>query len=189
MRKFIKKVLITKNNKLHIEEPEFVINNVQDWIEKEKPYKYMTEDDKRILPSIGTNINSVVRRGKEDNATYIFDRLIGENSLKDSVVVYRGVNDQNYERRLAQEHGFDKNYLYYNGYIFCTLNNDTYYWNTQTRMIISVPAGSHYLFTGEYSNTPESNEIILDKNSVLYIEKEEKICGKNYMWVKLIDNN
>ena len=55
-------------------------------------------------------------------------------------------------------------------------------------MIISVSAGSNYLFTGKYSNTAESNEIILNRNSVLQIEKEADFGNRHYMWVKLINS-
>ena len=162
-------------------------NDVQEWIEKEKPYQHMTDDDKDLLRTIGTNINKAARSGEEDNATRLYDRLIQNNVLKEKIVVYRGVVNQDYERRLAKEHGLSNEYLYYNGYIFCSLNIGTYYWNSRkTRLIISLPAGTHYLYTGEYSNTPESNEIILDKNSILRIDNEEYCNGEHYMWLTLV---
>lgn len=188
IKRFIKRIQSTKHNEQHIEEPQLIVNNVEDWIKKENPYQYMTEEDKHILPSIGTTINLVVRRGKEDNATHMFDRLIGKNILKDDIVIYRGVANQDYERDLAKKHGLGDKCLYYDGYIFCSLNADTHYWNRQIRMIISVSAGSNYLFTGKYSNTVNSNEIILNRNSVLQIEKEADFGNIHYMWVKLINS-
>lgn len=167
-------------------EPQIVYNDLQAWIDKEKPYQYMTDEDKRTLPMIGISINSTARRGKEDISIQIFDRLIGKNVLNEDLVVYRGVIDQNYERNLAKERGLDNNYLYSNGYIYCSINADTSYWNRSTRMIISLPAGAHYLFTGNFSNTPESNEIILDRDSILRIDKEFDYQGKHYMWVTLL---
>lgn len=178
----------TKRAELDVDEPQFVHQNVPEWIEKENPYQHMTEQDKNVLPRIGTSINKAARSGHEDNATHIFDRLIRENVLKENLVVYRGVNDQKYESSLAQKHNLDRKYLYYNGYIFCSLNPDSYYWNRKTRMIISLSAGTHYLFTGKYSNTAESNEIILDKNSVLRIEKEENIGERHYIWAELVND-
>lgn len=178
----------TKKAGRSVDEPQFVHRNVQEWIAKENPYQHMTESDKNVLPSIGISINKAARSGKEDNATRIFDRLIRENVLKEDLVVYRGVVDQDYESCLALKQNLDHNYLYYDGYIFCSLNADSYYWNHRTRMIISLSAGSHYLFTGEYSNTDESNEIILDKNSVLRINKEVDIGDRHYIWAELVND-
>lgn len=166
---------------------KIIINDVQAWIDKEKPYQYMTEEDKCILPKIGISINSAVRRGKDDISIQIFDRLIRANVLQEDIVVYRGVEDQEYELSLAKERGLDENYLYSDGYIYCSLNADTSYWNRHIRMIIFLPAGTHYLFTGAFSNTPESNEIILDKNTIMRIDKELYIKGKYYIWVTIIN--
>lgn len=188
IKRFIKRIRATECDDKHVEEPQLIITDVQNWIKKENPYQHITEQDKRILPSIGTTINSIVRRGKEDDATHMFDRLIEKNTLKDDIVVYRGVTNQDYERDLAQKRGLGDSYLYYDGYIFCSLNADTHYWNRQIRMIISVSAGSNYLFTGKYSNTAESNEIILNRNSILQIEKEADFGNRHYMWVKLINS-
>lgn len=169
------------------EEPQFIQRNVNEWIEKEKPYQHMTEEDKEVLPKIGTSINKVARSGGVEKSIHIFDRLIRDNILKEDIVIYRGAISQNYESLLAQKHNLESNYLYYDGYVFCSLNADTYYWNHPTRMIISLPAGSHYLFTGEYSNTPESNEIILARNSILRINKEQNIGTKHYIWAELVN--
>lgn len=189
MRNFLD-VLFRKTRKagLAVDEPQFVHQNVQEWIAKENPYQHMTEHDKSVLPSIGTSINKVARSGKDDDATRIFDRLIRENILKEDLVVYRGVVDHDYESSLAKKRNLDHNCLYYDGYIFCSLNADTYYWNRQTRMIILLPAGSHYLFTGQYSNTKESNEIILNRNSVLRINKEADIGDRHYLWAELMND-
>lgn len=176
------------NNRKVLDEPQIMYNNVQVWIENEKPYQYMTEYDKRTLPTIGISINAVARRSKEDPSTQMFDRLIRENVLKEYLVVYRGVDNQDYECNLAKARGLENNYLYYDGYIYCSLNADTTYWNRSTRMIIFLPAGSHYLFTGEFSNTPESDEIILDKSSILRIDKELNYQGKHYMWATLVND-
>ena len=166
----------------------YTYNDVHEWIEKERPYQHMTVSDQEQLPKIGTIINITARKDKEDNTTRLYDRLIRNSVLKEKLVVYRGVDNQDYERRLAKERGLSNKYLYYNGYIFCSLNADTCYWNSRkTRMIISLPAGTHYLYTGEYSNTPESNEIILDKNSILRIDNEEDCNGKHYMWLTLVN--
>lgn len=180
---------ITLDDRKELSEPQIIHNDVKAWIEKEKPYQYMTEKDKRILPSIGISINVVARGGKEEHSTKIFDQLIRENVLKEDLVVYRGVDNQDYERNLAKKRKLDDKYLYYNGYIFCSLNADTSYWNRSIRMIIFLPAGTHYLYTGEYSNTPESNEIILDKNSILRIDNEEDYNGKHYMWLTLCEKD
>ncbi len=169
-----------------VDEPLFEHINVQDWISNEEPYQHMGDQDKRVLPSIGISINKVVRMGNEDNGTRIFDRIIRDNTLKENLIVYRGVTNQDYESRLAQKYNLGSNYLYYDGYIFCSLNAGPYFWDRKTKMIISVPSGSHYLFTGEYSNAPESDEIILDRNSVLEIKKEEDIGDKHYIWAELV---
>ena len=127
----------------------------QEWIEKEKPYQHMTDDDKNLLRTIGTNINKAARNGTEDNATRIYDRLIRNNVLQEKLVVYRGVVNQDYERRLAKEHGLSNKHLYYNGYIFCSLNAGTYYWNSRkTRMIISLPAGTPSMFSTAEASEP-----------------------------------
>lgn len=178
------------SNRKELAEPQIIHNDVQEWIEKEKPYQHMTDDDKDLLRTIGTNINKAARNGEENNATRIYDRLIRNNVLKEKLVVYRGVVNQDHERRLAKEQGLSNEYLYNNGYIFCSLNAGTYYWNSRkTRMIISLPAGTHYLYTGEYSNTPESNEIILGKNSILRIDNEKDCNGEHYMWLTLCEKD
>ena len=176
-----------KSHKITVDELQLRHNNVQKWIEKEKPYQYMTEQDKAVLPTIGIIVNKVVRSGNEDESTRIFDRLFRANTLGEDLVVYRGVNSQDYEASLARKHNLDSNCLYYDGYIFCAMNIDSWYWNHKTRMIISVPAGSHYLFTGEYSNTPESDEIILDRNSILRVTKEADVGDKHYIWADLVN--
>ena len=176
----------TKKTGMVVTEPQFVHQNVQEWISKENPYQHMTERDKAVLPSIGISINKVARSGDDDESTRIFDRLIRDNVLSENLVVYRGVVDQKYESSLARKKKLGSNYLYYDGYIFCSLNADSYYWNRRTRMIIAISAGSHYLFTGEYSNAAESNEFILDKNSILRIKKEEDICDRHYIWAELV---
>ena len=178
----------SKNAGYSINEPLFPHQNVEKWIAKENPYQYMTEHDKKVLSSIGVSVNSVARSGNEDNATRIYDRLIRKNVLSESLIVYRGVENQDYESGLARKHSLDRNYLYYDGYIFCSLNTGSYYWNRKTRMIISLSAGSHYLFTGKYSNTAESNEIILDKGSVLRIKKETDIGDRHYIWAELVND-
>lgn len=175
------------NDRTELDKLQIMHNNVQTWIENEKPYQHMTEYDKNTLPTIGISINAAARRGKEDPSTQIFDRLLRENVLKEDLVVYRGVDNQDYERNLAKERELENNYLYYDGYIYCSLNADTTYWNRSTRMIIFLPADSHYLFTGEFSNTPESDEIILDKSSILQIDKELNYQGKHYMWATLVN--
>ena len=178
----------TKKARVVVDEPQFTHLNIQEWIAKENPYQYMTEYDKSMLPSIGISVNRVARSGNEDNGTRILDRLIRKNVLKEELVVYRGVANQDYEFGLAAKHNLDRNHLYYDGYIFCSLNADSYYWNRRTRMIITLPAGSHYLFTGEYSNTAESNEIILARNSVLHIKKEADIGDRHYIWAELVND-
>ena len=169
-----------------VDEPKFVYQNVQEWIARENPYQHMTEEDKCKLPSIYTSVNYAARSGNEDDGTRIFDRLIQKNVLKEDLIVYRGVVDQVYESKMAMKKNLDCNYLFYNSYVFCSLNPGSSYWTRKTRMIISVPAGSHYLFTGEYSNTPESNEIILDRNSVFRITKEDDVGERHYIWAEWI---
>lgn len=39
---------------------------------------------------------------------------------------------------------------------------------------IHIPAGANYLFTGEYSNIPDSNELILDVGTALKIIRRKQ---------------
>ena len=53
---------------------------------------------------------------------------------------------------------------------------------------IHIPAGTNYLFTGEYSNTPDSNELILDIGTVLKII-EMKQNGEIIYIDAVVENN
>ena len=157
---------------------------------KEQPYAIMTDDDKKNLKYIGTSLNNAIRSGCElSESMYAekerFDRLIQGNVLKEDVVVYRGATCQEYEASLARERGYSDEYLYYDGYVYCALSRG-YYFNSSVRMIITVPAGTHYLYTGEYSNTPDTDEFVLGIGTGLKINKEERVNDCTYLWLTVV---
>lgn len=151
--------------------------DLEKWIEYEKPYEFFTDEDKEKIKRIGTTLNNCIRTGRNmenDKAFNMFERLINSKRLENPLVVYRGQQAIEYEIGLAERQNMGKNYLYYNGFIYTSLNKSWYYNSSNVRMKIYIPKGTNYLYTGQYSNAPESNELVLDVGTTLKIIRREK---------------
>lgn len=161
-----------------------IINSDEDlntWIDFEQPYEFFTNEDQKKIRRIGTSLNSCIRQGcnlYSDEAFNRFSHLIKCKKLKSPLVVFRGQKSIEYEKKLAKNHGLTSKYLYYNAFVYTSLNQENYYYYDSVRMKIYIPAGTNYLYTGKYSNTPNSNELVLNIGTILRIIKmteKEKI--------------
>lgn len=163
----------TDNNEYNIINSD---KDLEKWIEYEKPYEFFTDEDKEKIKKIGTTLNNCIRKGRNmenDEAYKLFERLVKSKQLKKPLVVYRGQQTIKYEIELAERQNMEKNYLYYNGFVYTSLNKSWYYNCSNVKMKIYIPKGTNYLYTGEYSNTPESNEMVLDVGTILKIMRKE----------------
>lgn len=160
-------------------------NDLEEWINSENPYECFTEEDKEKLKRIGTTLNSQVRKGinlDSDDAFNRVKRLIGCRQLKKPLVVFRGQRSIKYEKKLAKEHNIcKKNYLYYDGFLYTSLYENNYYYHNNVRMKIYIPEGTNYLFTGQYSNTPDTQELILDIGTTLKILNKKRVKRNIYI--------
>lgn len=147
------------------------------WIDFEQPFEFFNIEDKEKIRRIGTSLNNCLRNGtnlESDEAFNIFKRLINSKKLKENLIVFRGQKTIEYEKALAKKHGMKNEYLYYDGFVYTSLYEENYYYHDNVRIKIHIPAGTNYIFTGEYSNTPGSNELILDVGTVLKIIKKKQ---------------
>lgn len=164
--------------------------DLKEWIDFEQPYEFFTSEDKKEISKIGTSLNNCIRKGYNLNFDKAFNRfkcLIKYKKLKNSLVVFRGQESIEYEKGLAKNHGLNGNYLYYNAFVYTSLNEENYYYHTNIRMKIYIPAGTKYLFTGKYSNTPDSNELVLDVGTILKIINMRKKKKVTYITAIVID--
>lgn len=159
--------------------------NLKEWINSENPYEYFNEEDKVKIKRIGTTLNNQVRRGinlNSDDAFNRFRRLLYSKQLKEPLVVFRGQKSIEYERKLAKEHNLnEKKYLYYDGFLYTSLYENSCYYRDNVRMKIYIPEGTNYLFTGEYSNTPDTQELVLGLGTTLKILKKKRIRKNIYI--------
>ena len=143
------------------------VKEVNEFIKNENPYEGITEEEKVMINHIGTTLKS--------------------HSLKEDIIVHRGVQSINYESILAKERGYPDGYLYHNGFVYTALRQAYYhfiYFN------IVVPVGTNYLYTGNFSNVidiyPHNNdfedttcELILDIGTVFKINRKQIIIDKS----------
>lgn len=161
------------------------------WIKFEQPFEFFDDEDKEKIRKIGTSLNSCLRNGvnlDSDDAFNRFRRLINSKKLKENLIVFRGQKSIEYERTLAKKHGMKNEYLYYNSFVYTSLYEENYYYYDNVRIKIHIPAGTNYLFTGKYSNTPDTNELVLNVGTILKILKMEEI-GKNIYIEAIVENN
>ena len=169
--------------------------DINEFIAVENPYERITEKEKLIINRIGTSLNNVIRQRSNLSGDILFQkellqRLIKNHTLKEDIIVHRGVDSINYETKLANGKGYTENYLYHNGFVYTTLLFDyTYYRNVH--MNILIPKGTNYLFTGYFSNIAANDlrdsdskynagdgELILDIGTVFKIDKKQVIIDK-----------
>lgn len=166
---------------------------IESFEEIEKPYSFFTESDKLQIPKVGTSLNSNIYNNNEYIVGFqkeqknMFLRLINQNILKHDIIVYRHVNSISDLRDYALEQGYSNEYLSSKIFVYTSLlrNNGL---SGKYELIIRIPAGSHYLYTGIYSNMVGANsdkseedrrrdnvgEIILNIGSVFQIVKETR---------------
>lgn len=169
--------------------------DINEFIAVENPYEGITEKEKIIINRIGTSLNNVIRQRSNLGGDILFQkellqRLIKSHSLKEDIIVHRGVESIHYETQLAKGKGYPEGYLYHNGFVYTTLLFDyTYYRNVY--MNILIPKGTNYLFTGYFSNIAgndlqDSNskhnagdgELILDIGTVFKIDRKQMTIDK-----------
>lgn len=183
-----------------VEKPtEFTLieKDINEFIANENPYEDITDKEKLIINHIGTSFNNVIRKNPysalDKETKYGIDllqRLIKSHSLKENLIVHRGVDSIKYETKLACSKGYTEDYLYHDGFVYTTLLFDcTYYRNVY--MNILIPKGTNYLFTGYFSNIAANDlrnsdskynagdgELILDIGTVFKIDKKQVIIDK-----------
>lgn len=168
------------------------VKEVNEFIKNENPYEGITEEEKVMINHIGTTLNNAIRSSSDLSNDILFQkellqRLIKSHSLKEDIIVHRGVQSINYESMLAKERGYPDGYLYHNGFVYTALRQAYYhfiYFN------IVVPVGTNYLYTGNFSNVigiyPHNNnfedttcELILDIGTVFRINRKQIIIDKS----------
>lgn len=172
------------------------------FIETEDPHNGITEAEKEEINGIGTTLNNALRYGHildcyTQRQKDLFQRLINKNSLKESIVVHRAVESIEYELALAKNKGFSNDCLYHNAFVYTSLLEA---YQRQIHLNILIPAGTHYLYTGSFSNTcgvypplegsineDIVGELILDIGTVLKIDKKRK-KGKLTIYDVHVDN-
>lgn len=168
-----------------------VVDDIDTWIKSENPYSAMTAEDKRLICTIGTSLNNAIRNSQPlwenmQEEKDRFDRLISQKKLCNDLVVFRGVDSIEYERKLAKTQGLTKDFLYHNGFVYTSLLENQYYCGRNIILKILIPADTNYLFTGKYSNTPETQELILGVGTILKIEKIIRCKKKTYIYAYVI---
>lgn len=157
------------------------------WYKLENPHEFLTEEEKVKISKVHTTLNNSIRRGETINLDRdFFDSIISRKNLQKGLIVYRGVKTCDYERELAKARGLEKDKLFFNGFIYTSLYRNNYYNNNIIEQKIYVPKGKNYLFTGQYSNTPETKELVLPRDTTLKILKEENKNGKVYMTLMVV---
>lgn len=151
----------------------------------ENPYDGITEKEKGEINRIGTSLNNVIRQGSITSGMQyqkdLLQRLIQNHTLKESIIVHRGVDSVEYELKLAKENGLSSGFLYHNAFVYTSLLEA---YNRKIHLNIIIPAGTHYLYTGSFSNTcgiypplegleneDMVGELILDIGTVFKIDK------------------
>lgn len=179
-------------------------NDLSSFISSECPHSNITECEKHIVNGIGTELNNVLRNGEtlnlhSEQQKNLLQKLIYNHSLKENIIVHRGVDSISYERSLAQNMHLPSNRLYHNAFVYTSLLEPEIY-KRKIQLNIVVPAGTHYLFTGTFSNTcgpypplngteSEDNvgEMILDIGTIFVIDKKRK-KGKITIYDVHVDN-
>lgn len=166
---------------------------IETFEEIENPYHYFTDSDKKQIPKVNTSLNHDIIEYGEDigndqkEQKSMFLRLIDQNVLNHDIIVYRHVNSISDMREYALEQGFSNEFLCSKIFVYTSLlrNNGI---PGKCELIIRIPTGSHYLYTGIYSNMVGANsdkseeerrrdnvgEIILNIGSVFKIIRETK---------------
>lgn len=157
---------------------------LEKWIKSEDPYKYFTDDDKEKIIRVGTSLNNRICNQEDmsmDEAFNRFNRLMRSKQLKKSIVVFREQDSIDYEMELAKGNGLAEDYLY----VYTALCSK--YYNRQYKMKIYIPAGTNYIFTGEYSNVADVQELILNVGTVLRILKRKE--KDDHIYIEAIVEN
>lgn len=159
------------------------------FVKYENPHQGITEEEKIEINRIGTSLNNAIRKGYKldpytQNQKDLFQRLINRSVLKQSIVVHRAVESIEYELKLASEKGLSNRHLYHDGFVYTSLLES---YKNRIHLNIVIPAGTHYLYTGTFSNVcgvyPSLNgsinddmvgELILDIGTILKIDKKSR---------------
>lgn len=164
---------------------------MKEWINSVNPYEYFNEEEKEKIKRIGTTLNSQVRSGinlNSDDASNKFRSLISCKQLKEPLVVSREQKSIGYEKSLQKNMILAKKDLYYDGFLYASLYENSYYYRDNVRLKIYIPEGINYLFTCEYSNTQDTQELILDVGTTLKILKYKRI-RKNIYIEAIVEKN
>jgi Txe/YoeB family toxin of Txe-Axe toxin-antitoxin module len=180
------------------------------WIKENNINFDLSKDERNAIKSyssIGYDMNCSTR----DNRSYTgpmekvekeFKNMFSKNILKQNIVVYRGLQDYGdgksiIEQMIKKYNDFvsiDKKiqntftpYKFMLEDAYCSTSlMPTSIANNDEKLEIHLPIGTHFIYIGDLSESPEQCELVLDRNSIFKILQPK--YNENYLRVELIND-
>lgn len=153
-------------------------SDIEEWAKNTFKNLTITEEKNLYAYTKSESINNDIRMGEKlsfcnEKTDMYLSKIIDENIIKESIVVYRGITKEAYEcmKKAYKDkypYSVDNNKLLEKAYMSTSLidGNElkSYY-----KLIIVVPKGTHAIYIGDISCSPKQVELLLGKNTVLEV--------------------
>lgn len=155
-------------------------SDIEEWAKNTFKKLTITEEKNLYAYTNSESINKEIRMGEKlsscnEKTDMYLSKIIDENIIKESIVVYRGIIKEAYEcmKKAYKDkypYSVDNNKLLEKAYMSTSMLKEKII-HSDYQLRIVVPKGTHAIYIGNISYSPSQVELLLGKNTVLEIIK------------------